>query len=332
MRENHVSQQSSLAEGSARTSATAGGVQPTASTDGVVIEVDGLTRRYGKDFTAVDNVSFSVREGEIFGLLGTNGAGKTSTLEVLEGLAPSQGGQVRVFGLDPRRDRHRIRPHQGVMMQEGGFPTDLTVRETLAMWAGTLSNPMSIDETLDAVGLNQRAGVRVKALSGGEVRRLDLACAIVGQPALLFLDEPTTGLDPQSRRTCWQLIERLHQQGTTVVLTTHYLEEADRLCDRLVLMHEGTIARSGTHAEVVAGYPSTISVRNAPDLFTQLPDQLRHDAHESDGRLIWKTEHLQRDLTALLTWAASANVHLSGLTAREADLESVFLDIAGQQV
>lgn len=331
MRETRASQPSSLAASSAHTSATPG-IPPTSGKGSVVIDVDSLTRRYGKDFTAVDNVSFSVREGEIFGLLGTNGAGKTSTLEVLEGLAPAQSGQVRVFGLDPRRDRHRIRPHQGVMMQAGGFPTDLTARETLTMWAGTLSNPMSVDETLDAVGLNQRAGVRVKALSGGEVRRLDLACAIVGQPALLFLDEPTTGLDPQSRRTCWQLIERLHQQGTTVVLTTHYLEEADRLCDRLVLMHEGVIARSGTHAEVVAGYPSTISVRNAPDLFPQLPDQLRHNAHESDGRLIWKTEHLQRDLTSLLTWAATADVRLEGLDAREADLESVFLDIAGQQV
>lgn len=297
-----------------------------------VITVENLVRRYGKDFVAVDHISFHVNEGEIFGLLGTNGAGKTSTLEVLEGLTTGQGGKVRVFGLDPYRDRGRIRPHQGVMMQSGGFPTDLTTRETLKMWAGTLTNPRGVDETLEAVNLADRADVRVKALSGGEVRRLDLACAIIGQPKLLFLDEPTTGLDPQSRRTCWQLIEELNQNGTTVVLTTHYLEEADRLCDRLVLMHEGEVARSGTHAEVVSGYPATLSVLANAAAYSQLPPELRHGCREADGRWHWQTHHLQRDLTQLLRWAEENQVRLEGLNAAEADLETVFLDVAGAQV
>lgn len=294
-----------------------------------MIEVEKLTRRYGKDFTAVDEVSFEVNAGEIFAVLGTNGAGKTSILEVLEGLASPASGQVKVFGLDPIRDRKRIRPQQGVMMQSGGFPTDLTVSETLKMWAGTLTYAAGVAQTLNAVNLFHRKDVRVKALSGGELRRLDLACAIVGRPRLLFLDEPTTGLDPQSRLLCWDLIRDLNQNGTTVVMTTHYLEEADKLCDRLVIMHEGCVARAGTHAQVVAGYPSTIEVQESGHLYANLPAQLRHSCHETDGKLVWKTNDLQNDLTQLLQWAHTAGVELRGLRAVEADLETVFLDIAG---
>lgn len=294
-----------------------------------MITVDKLVRRYGKDFTAVDNVSFDVKAGEIFAVLGTNGAGKTSTLEVLEGIAKPHSGSVRVFGMDPIAERKRIRPHQGVMMQSGGFPTDLTVHEALQMWAGTLTQPAGVVETLQAVDLEHRADTRVKALSGGELRRLDLGCAILGQPRLLFLDEPTTGLDPQSRLTCWKLIEELNQGGTTIVLTTHYLEEADRLCDRLIIMHEGQVARAGTHAQVVAGYPSTIEVANEEQLYRKLPEALRHACHESEGKLVWKTHELQKDLAALLQWASSEGIQLQQLSAVEANLETVFLDIAG---
>lgn len=296
-----------------------------------VIEAEALTRIYGKDFTAVDQISFNVNEGEVFGLLGTNGAGKTSTLEILEGLVKPSRGQVRVFGKDPVKARKQIRPYQGVMMQSGGFPTDLTVVETLRMWAGTLSYPLPVDDVLSAVNLAHRANVRVKGLSGGEVRRLDLACSIVGQPRLLFLDEPTTGLDPESRRNTWQLIEELNQSGTTVVLTTHYLEEAERLADRLVIMHQGTIARGGTQREVIAGYPATIRFEPYWPTGTTpaIPDSIRQNLRETNSSLVWETMHLQRDLTALLTWARQDHVELRNFHAEEASLEQVFLDIAG---
>lgn len=294
-----------------------------------VIEVNDLVRRYGKDFVAVDSVTFEVKSGEVFGLLGTNGAGKTSTMEILEGLARGDSGSVRVWGKDPLAERDQIRPFQGVMMQTGGFPTDLTVRETLTMWAGTLSHPRDVDETLEAVDLDHRANVRVKGLSGGEIRRLDLACAIVGQPRLLFLDEPTTGLDPQSRRTCWSLIEQLNHAGTTVVLTTHYLEEADRLCDRLLIMHEGKIARYGTHAEVVSGYPAQISFGFDERWFEQLPGAIRNQVTRTQDRVNWQTQRLQRDLSALLEWANQSGVQLTDLSAHDANLETVFLEIAG---
>lgn len=185
-----------------------------------IVTARSLVRRYGKDFTAVKGIDLDIYPGEVFGLLGTNGAGKTSTLEVLEGLATASDGDVSVFGLHPIKDRSTIRPRQGVMMQSGGFPTDLTVKETVNMWGGTLTNPMPTDEALELVDMSHRANVRVSALSGGEVRRLDLACAVLGQPDLLFMDEPTTGLDPESRRMTWRLIETLRDRGTTIETPT----------------------------------------------------------------------------------------------------------------
>ena len=198
--------------------------------DNGVITVRDLRRRYGgtggRGFDAVRGVTFSVRRGELFALLGTNGAGKTSTMEVLEGLAPAAQGVVRVLGCDPCRERALVRRRMGIMLQEGGFLSDLTVAETGRMWAGTLSAPRPVAEALGPVSLGHRAGVAVRSLSGGERRRLDLAMAILGRPEVLFLDEPTTGLDPESRHRTWLLIRELLAAGTTVVLTTHYLEEA----------------------------------------------------------------------------------------------------------
>lgn len=296
--------------------------------NGEIIVAEGLTRRYGQSFTAVDSIDLSINQGEVFGLLGTNGAGKTSTMEVLEGLAPATSGTVRVLGYDPRKHRDRIRPHQGVMLQQGGFPTDLTVTETLQMWAATLSHSLPVAQTLAQVGLAQRANVRVKALSGGEVRRLDLACAVIGNPTLLFLDEPTTGLDPESRRNTWQLIQSLHENGATIVLTTHYLEEAEALCERFAIMHGGKIAREGTPDEVVAGYRGTISFRtDAP-----LPDYFQDLIVSDTGTVTLATHAIQRDLTALLNWAEQNDVQLRELQAREANLETVFLDIAKQTI
>ncbi|WP_128377369.1 ABC transporter ATP-binding protein [Streptomyces cavernae] len=297
-----------------------------------VIEVTDLRRVYGGGFEAVRGVTFSVGRGELFALLGTNGAGKTSTVELLEGLAPPADGQVRVLGHDPYRERAAVRPRIGVMLQEGGFPSELTVAETVRMWAGCTSGARPQNEALEMVGLARRSGVRVKQLSGGEKRRLDLALALLGRPEVLFLDEPTTGLDAEGRQDTWQLVRALRDEGTTVLLTTHYLEEAEDLADRLAILHEGRIAVSGTPAEVTATQPSRISFELPEGYFLgDLPPlaELGVTGHETAGRTVrLRTHALQRAATGLLVWAERAGVELRGLDVRSASLEEAFLGIA----
>jgi ABC-2 type transport system ATP-binding protein len=311
-----------------------------------VIEVTDLRRRYRASgsratkrntahtsptstpgFEAVRGVSFAVARGELFALLGTNGAGKTSTVELLEGLAAPSGGQVRVLGHDPYLDRAVVRPRIGVMLQEGGFPSDLTVLETVRMWAGCTTDARPVAEALDMVGLTARAEVRVKMLSGGERRRLDLALALLGDPELLFLDEPTTGLDAEVRRETWELVRRLRDQGTTIVLTTHYLDEAEALADRLAIMHRGRIVASGTPAEVTAARPARIRFELPPAVSAgELPLSVPAAVH--GRRVEVRTERLQEALTELLLWARDKQLELVGLDARSASLEEAFLDIA----
>ncbi|CAL9508121.1 Daunorubicin_doxorubicin resistance ATP-binding protein DrrA [Streptomyces sp. enrichment culture] len=297
-----------------------------------VIEVTDLRRVYGDGFEAVRGIDFSVRQGEIFALLGTNGAGKTSTVELLEGLAAPSGGRVRVLGRDPHNERAAVRPRTGVMLQEGGFPSELTVAETARMWAGCVSGARPPREVLALVGLEKKSDVRVKQLSGGERRRLDLALALLGDPEVLFLDEPTTGLDAEGRRDTWELVSALRDRGTTVLLTTHYLEEAENLADRLAILHEGRIAATGTPAEVTAAQPSRISFELPAGYFVgDLPplDELGVCEHETDGRLVrLRTRELQRAATRLLVWAETAGVELRGLDVRSASLEEAFLGIA----
>ncbi|NNH71268.1 ABC transporter ATP-binding protein [Nocardia uniformis] len=289
----------------------------------------GLRRTYGHGknaFEAVKGVDLHVEEGEVFALLGTNGAGKTSTLDTLEGLAAPSGGAVEVFGLDPRTDREQVRAQVGIMLQSGGLPAELTVRETLEMWRGTCSNPTTADAVLGQVDLVDRADTRVGALSGGEQRRVDLACALLGQPRLLFLDEPTTGLDPESRRGTWRLLADLKASGVTIVLTTHYLDEAEALADRIAIMHKGEIARTGTLREIVDGHPSRI-VFDHPGL--PLP-RLRAGHIDAQARVTVSTHDLQGTLFELLGWARENGLLLGGLEARAASLEAVFLDIANE--
>jgi ABC-2 type transport system ATP-binding protein len=300
--------------------------------DNGVITVRDLRRRYGgsgdRGFEAVRGVSFSVRRGELFALLGTNGAGKTSTMEVLEGLAPAGQGAVRVLGRDPYRERARVRHRVGIMLQEGGFPADLTVAETGRMWAGTLSAPGPVAGALEAVSLGHRARVAVRSLSGGERRRLDLAMAILGRPEVLFLDEPTTGLDPESRRRTWLLIRDLLGSGTTVVLTTHYLEEAEQLADRLAIMHQGRIVRTGTPAQVAASQLARISFQLPEGWCEPFPGLAGTLASTTGRSVTLQAQDLQRTLTALLGWADSRNVVLGALEARPASLQEAFLAVA----
>ncbi|MFD4562012.1 ABC transporter ATP-binding protein [Streptomyces sp. NPDC058469] len=300
-----------------------------------VIEVTDLRRVYGGGFEAVRGITFSVRRGEVFALLGTNGAGKTSTVELLEGLAPASGGRVRVLGHDPHSERAAVRPRTGVMLQEGGFPSELTVAETARMWAGCTSGARPESKALALVGLARRADVRVKQLSGGERRRLDLALALLGEPEVLFLDEPTTGLDAEGRRDTWELVRALRDGGTTVLLTTHYLEEAEGLADRLAILSEGRIAVTGTPAEVTAGRPSRISFELPAGYFVgDLPPlgELGVVGHEVAGRVVrLQTHELQRAATGLLVWAEGARIELRRLEVRSASLEEAFLGIAREQ-
>ncbi|KRC37579.1 ABC transporter ATP-binding protein [Oerskovia sp. Root22] len=305
--------------------------------DDLVIDVQGLRRRYAsstrgaKGFEAVAGVDLQVRRGELFALLGTNGAGKTSLLEVVEGLSRPTAGTAKVFGKDPYRERAQVRPRIGIMLQEAGFPSDLTAIETARMWAGTLADPRPVEEALDLVALRGRADVTVTSLSGGERRRLDLALALLGRPEVLFLDEPTTGLDPESRRSAWDLVQSLLDDGTTVVLTTHYLEEAERLADRLAIMHGGRIVQEGTVAEIVDAEPAHVYVDEAsvrPHL-ADLPLLPGESLERVEGGMLSiATRDLQRSLAVLLAWAADRDVTFGRIEARPASLEQAFLAIA----
>ncbi|GAB2968653.1 ABC transporter ATP-binding protein [Actinotalea caeni] len=297
-----------------------------------MITTTGVRRTYrgsGAPYEAVRGVDLSIGQGELFALLGTNGAGKTSLLEVVEGLAPASAGEVRVFGKDPYADRAAVRARTGIMLQEAGFPADVRAGEMVRMWAATLSR-RSDEDVLAAVGLEHRAGVAVSSLSGGERRRLDLALALLGRPDVLFLDEPTTGLDPESRRDAWSIVRSRLAEGVTVVLTTHYLEEAEELSDRLAIMHEGRVVREGTVADIVAGEPARITFTLPAD--APAPPPLLGSAERERGvagtRYVVTTPQLQEDLFALLAWARDAGVVLGDLDARAASLEQAFLSIA----
>ncbi|SFQ01673.1 ABC-2 type transport system ATP-binding protein [Geodermatophilus dictyosporus] len=291
-----------------------------------VVEVTDLRRRYGS-FEAVRGISFEVRPGEVLALLGVNGAGKTSALEVLEGLAPASGGSVRVLGADPRRERAAVRPHLGVLLQASGLPGDLTVAETVRTWAGTLTAPRPVADALAQVDLTGRADVRVRSLSGGERRRLDLALALLGRPRVLVLDEPTTGLDPESRRAVWRLVRGLVDDGAAVVLTTHHLEEAEQLADRIAIMRAGTVVVAGTREEIAETQPATISFRLDPGT-PQPPVPATVEVAAPGPRVEWHTRDLQPVLAELLAWAARTGVQLHGLQARAASLEQAFLAVA----
>ena len=289
-----------------------------------MIEVAGLRCVYG-EHVAVDGIDFTVARGEVFALLGANGAGKTTTLEALEGHRAPSGGSVRVLGHDPLRERRAVRPRTGIMLQAGGFAGELTVFETASLWARLGSRRGDVDADLERLDLAHRRDVRVERLSGGEQRRLEVALAIHGSPELLLLDEPTTGLDPESRRRTWQVIGELVAAGTTILLTTHYLEEAEALADRVAILRDGRLAVCGTLGEVAAGVPSRISFR-APA--APLPPELA--ALRVNGRLdehVLETPALQADLGRLLAWPTRSELQLERLHARGGSLEDVFLGV-----
>lgn len=289
-----------------------------------VIDVDRLGVVYG-EFHAVKDLSFQVERGELYALLGTNGAGKTSTLEVVEGHRRATSGSVRVLGSAPT-DRRAVRPRTGIMLQESGFAPDLTVVETVRLIGRLSGREDSAERVLGLVDLPHKAETRVAQLSGGEKRRLDFATAVYGRPELIFLDEPTTGLDIQSRDALWDTVQELRDDGATVVLTTHYLEEAQQRADRIGLMHGGTLRRQGTVADLTRSLPASIRFSLPPDA----PSPPRQAALLADRSWAIETFELQRDLTQLLDWAAASDVELEGLSAAPTRLDDVFRAVGSE--
>lgn len=300
--------------------------------------VRGLRCAYG-DFEAVRGVDLTAHPGELLAVLGTNGAGKTTTLAALEGRRPPDGGHVRVLGLDPYAQRRRLSAHVGVMLQESALPDELTPAELLALWhkmaAGGALTHRPVDEQLARVDLAHRRDVRIGRLSGGERRRLDLAVALSADPELLFLDEPTAGLDPESRAATWELVRHLLRSGTTVVLTTHYLEEADALADRLAIMHEGRVAVAGALDEVVGTRDARIRCEIDPGADPpreHLVGHLTATRRRDDQHLEVRTPDLAADLRTLLAWSQQSALPLRRLHASEPTLAEVFHDVRGTTV
>ncbi|MEU3271404.1 ABC transporter ATP-binding protein [Saccharomonospora sp. NPDC006951] len=294
----------------------------SATSSAPVIDVERLNLSYG-DFHAVKDLSFQVLRGEFYALLGTNGAGKTSTLETIEGHRDATSGTVRVFGQNPR-NRHAVRPRMGIMLQESGFSPDLTVQESVALIGKLTRRTDNVARVLGIVGLTGKARTRVSQLSGGEKRRLDFATAVYGTPELVFLDEPTTGLDIQSRDGLWDAVDRLREEGSTIVLTTHYLEEAQQRADRIGLMHEGTFHREGTVAELTRTLPATIRF----SLPAHAPAPPLQVSGEGEGRFLIETFGLQKDLHTLLGWAQDNALELGELEAGPTRLDDVFRSIS----
>ena len=295
------------------------------------IEVRGLRKVYG-DVAAVDGIDLTVEEGEVVALLGPNGAGKTTTVEVLEGYRPRDGGSVAVLGHDPGSGARDFREHIGVVLQEAGFEDSFTPRELLRLHAGYYPHPRPVDEVIALTGLEEKADARVRTLSGGQRRRLDLALGIIGDPDVLFLDEPTTGFDPSARRRAWELVESLRDLGATILLTTHYLDEAEHLADRVVVIDHGKVLAEGTPDELAAdaGAATVISFRLPAGLApTDLP-ALGLERRVAGSVIEVRTETPTADVATLAAWAVARGLELEALALARPSLEDVYLDLVSE--
>jgi ABC-2 type transport system ATP-binding protein len=294
------------------------------------IEVRGLRKSY-EGVERVHAIDFSVAPGEIFGLLGTNGAGKTTTIEILEGYRSRDHGEARVLGTDPSHPTRAWRERIGIVLQESELDPLYTVRETVSQFGRYFAERADVDATLARVGLRAKADERIGRLSGGQKRAVDVALGLIGRPELLFLDEPTTGLDPAARREMWATIAQLRDAGTTVLLTTHYMDEAQHLADRLVILRAGDVVGAGTPAELTAGQGDTAVVTFTLDRPGDLAGAVTLSATPSldDGVVRLVSSAPQRDLFELLRWADRASVELHGLEVDRPSLDDIFLRLTG---
>jgi ABC-2 type transport system ATP-binding protein len=298
-----------------------------------VIRVSDLRKYYG-DVRAVDGVTFEVHPGEVFGLLGPNGAGKTTTVEILEGLREPDSGEVRVLGLDAARDADKLKPRIGVSLQTAAMYPKLTVVELIDLFRSFYPKSRPTDELIEALGLGERRNAQSKELSGGQRQRLAVALALVNEPELVFLDEPTTGLDPAARRALWTLVEDLKASGTSVLLTTHYMEEAEILCDRLAIMDHGKVLEMGTVEQLVSTHFKERAVRFDSSagldkaLLEPLPGVTSVAIDETDT-LVY-TRDVGATIGALLAAADERGLEPQNLAIRRASLEDVFLALTGR--
>jgi ABC-2 type transport system ATP-binding protein len=277
-----------------------------------VVRVRGLAKSYGGQ-QALRGIDFDINAGEVFGLLGPNGAGKTTTIEILEGYRKRDAGEVEVLGEDPAGAGSKLRERLGVVLQSSSLYPNLTVSESVRLFAGYYQRARDADEVIELVGLTDKAGARVRTLSGGQKRRLDLGLALVGDPELLFLDEPTTGFDPGARRTAWETIRNLRTLGTTVLLTTHYLDEAENLADRVAVLRAGEIVREGSPAELTSGPSETeIRYRRAGEDVVELTSSPTQRLHELTAEALARGEELE------------------ALEVRRPTLEDVYLELTGE--
>jgi ABC-2 type transport system ATP-binding protein len=312
-------------------------VSAAASASDEALCIVDLVKAYGPR-RAVDGLSLTVPRGSVLALLGPNGAGKTTTVEICEGFRRRDSGDVRVLGLDPDRDSAALRPRVGVMLQDGvGGYTGAGARELLRLFAAYADHPQDPDLLLETVGLTDVAGTAVKRLSGGQQQRLSLALALVARPELVFLDEPTSGMDPQSRRRTWELIRALRRDGVTVVLTTHFLDEAEQLADNVVVIDAGRVVAQGTPAELTrAGAEGQIRFRATPnlrlDLLVHALPSGSQALEEEPGRYLVTGDVTPQLLATLTAWCAGQQVLAEDLAVERRTLEDVFLDVTGREL
>ncbi len=291
------------------------------------VEVRGLRKSYGA-VGAVRGIDLRVESGEVFALLGPNGAGKTTTVEILEGHRSRDAGEVSVLGHDPGRNERALRERVGIVLQQTGVDEYLTVREVVEMVAGYYPTPRDVDEVIELVGLGEQRDRRVRKLSGGQKRRVDLAVALAGDPELLFLDEPTTGFDPSARRQAWETVKGLTALGKTILLTTHFMDEAQALADRLAIIADGRIIATGTASELIGGASSTTTISFALDDGMAPPSEL--GARGADARWMLETDDPTPALHRLTGWAMGSGVPLRGLEVSRRSLEDVYLQLTAQ--